>query len=204
MNGSIPLAVLFALAALFSLYQLFHRSDNIESYLADREAHAAHVMMNGVMSAMFSPYYGTFAEHMTLILLALAALVLAMRFLVAVRSGQTSDAGGSAYHFLAVAAMLYAIWAMPVAHHDMAMTHAMGNMAHEQPTNWLLRALALLFLCDGLLSAILVSFFPAKVMSLAENSGKGSSSGKAYQVAALRRSAIPHVIMDLGMVLMLW
>lgn len=204
MNGSITLALLFALAALFSLYQLFHRSDNIESYLADREAHAAHAVMNGAMSAMFSSYYGTLAEHMALILLALAALVLALRFLVAMRSGQTSDAGGSAYHFLAVAAMLYAIWITPVAHHDMAMTHAMGSMAHEQSTNWLSRTFALLFLCDGILSAILVWFFPAKVMSLAEYIGKDASSAKASRVAALRRSAIPHVIMDLGMALMLW
>ena len=191
MTASLPLVFLFAAAAALSLYELFRTDDLLSSYLASREAHAAHVVMNGAMAAMFAPGYGSTLQNVVFWLLIAAGTILLARFVLAVRCGDKARAGTAAYHALAMFAMVYAMSLMP----EMDMHH--GHHGHMTSyRTWPGLLLGILFIVDMLATLVVALFFPARSLADATNVSK-------KQVAVLRRSAIPHVIMDAGMALML-
>lgn len=217
MMQSVPLAILFALAALFSLFELWRErgsdAPTAAAYLAGREAHGAHVVMNGAMAAMFAPFYDSGIERVAVAALVLLALVLSVRALLSVRAGVTARAGGSLYHLFGAAAMLFAIWLMPAAmEHGMA--GGMAHMAHDMGqrtgsgggAHWLAIALGVIFIIDAVATALLAGFAPRLLVRMADEAGVASppAPGENRHVhALLRRSAVPHVVMDVGMALML-
>lgn len=204
MIASLPLAILFAAAAAFSLFEFFrHRGGGeIASYLADREAQATHVVMNGGMAAMFAPGYGPASAIGLQGLFGVAVVILLARLVLLWNRRPAGRAAGTAYHLLGLAAMLWAVRAMDAAMPAMTgMTHMMGK------PSWLALALLVLFALDGLATALLAGFAPRTIMRMAEIAAERPDSGApatAAQVRGVRLSAVPHCLMDAGMAAMLW
>ncbi|WP_066557532.1 DUF5134 domain-containing protein [Croceicoccus bisphenolivorans] len=194
MTGSLPFLLLFAVAAAFSLYELVGPGANGRSWLSNAEAHAAHVVMNGVMAAMFAPLWGTLAERVAFWILAVAAVVLVCRFAFAVRGGKGGEAGGSAYHALATVAMIYAIVLMPAG--NAPSHHAGMHHADVAATPLAATVIGLVFTVDAIATLVLAFAMPARLL-------ESSAADYAAQKAELRRSALPHVVMDAGMAIML-
>ncbi|MCB2050839.1 MAG: DUF5134 domain-containing protein [Novosphingobium sp.] len=196
MTTSIPLMGVFVAAALLSVWEFLRRGERPESYLADREAHGAHVVMNGAMAAMVAPGYDGTVERAVFWVLLLGAMTLILRLALAVQAGTREKAIASGYHAVAMFAMVYAVVLMPAA----AMHHA-GGMHHAMPTPWIASVFGILFLLDGVATVVAAVFFPARMLGAA-GVEMGSGARKAL-IGDLRRSAIPHVVMDAGMAWML-
>ncbi|MDR7102359.1 DUF5134 domain-containing protein [Croceicoccus sp. BE223] len=200
MTGSLPFTIVFAAAAAFSLYELARPAARVRSYLADREAHAAHVLMNASMAAMAAPFWGLAAERVTFWVLVGGTGVLAARFAAALARGRAAEAGGSAYHALAMAAMIYALLLMPAAgamDPSMAGDMAGHAMHHAAPQRTPVAAiLAAIFAIDAAATVVFAFAMPGRLID-------PDAPDYAAQRTELRRSAIPHVIMDAGMIAML-
>ena len=197
---STPLAIVFLLAAIFSVVEFVRsrRAAEIESYIADREAQATHVLMNGGMAAMFAPTFSAAIERGIVITygIAIAALAVRLALLVAQRKPAiTTRVAGTVYHALGLTAMIYAIRLMPADMRGMMMA-----------STWPALVLGVIFALDGVATALLIGLFP-KVMMRMERAIDGSASvlnpRDARTLRAIRVAAIPHCIMDAGMVLML-
>lgn len=189
MTASAPLVILFAAAAAFSLYELIGTRPRVRSYLADSEALAAHVVMNGAMAAMFSSAWGSTAERITFWILLIGAAVLVYRSVRAGLSGHGDRAGSAAYHAVGMAAMIYAIVLMPAGHTPM---HHGMEMARPLAAT----VLAVVFALDALATLALAAMLPVRVFGTAIPAG-------AVSRRAIRRAALPHLAMDAGMVIML-
>lgn len=189
---SIPLLITFAAAAVLSAYELFRRGERPASYLADRQAHGAHVVMNAAMAAMVAPGYDATAERIVFWVLVLGGAVLIAQLAMAVRAGKPESAVASGYHALAMFAMVYAVVLMPAGmmHHGM-----------DMPRPWIATVFAALFLIDGIVTGVAAAFFPGRLLGLGEE--RPEKRATAPMIADLRRSAIPHVVMDAGMAWML-
>lgn len=192
MTPSIPLMAIFCAAALLSGYELLRRGERPASYLADREAHGAHVVMNAAMAAMVAPGYDAPIERAVFWALVLGGVALIVRLMLAARAGKPESAVASGYHALAMFAMVYAVVLMPAG-----MTHHAMHM----PRPWIAMVFGALFLVDGIVTGVAAAFYPRRLLGLANNGPDAPAD--ATMIADLRRSAIPHVVMDAGMAWML-
>lgn len=183
---------LFAGAALFSLFALFRHRTGTSAYLNDREAHVAHIAMNGAMALMLAPGASLPWMRASLIPIGILGLALMARLLFHLRR-DPGKAGGSLYHLIGVGAMLYAMRGvfMPAAGRHC------GGMDSHGGTDWLATGLALLFLLDAVVTAVMVMGFPRRLLAL------GGAPADAGAIDDLRLSAIPHLVMDAGMAAML-
>lgn len=204
MIASWPLALLFAGAALWSAIELLRAAQAPRTYLSDREAHGVHVVMNGAMAVMFVPGLHGHADGILIALLALTALFLGVRLGLALRSGRAERVGSAGYHLIGVAAMLYAMGAMAhgAAMDGHGMAHAMPVAPDAAGPGLAAWALGVLFIADALATGVMVWGFPRRLLSHAGEAVDSVRDGAAA-VRALRLSAVPHVMMDLGMAAML-
>lgn len=195
MITSLPLAVLFAMAALFSLGELVWQRGKPEftSYIADREAQATHLLMNGGMAGMFAslpaaPWAGALE-----LVCGLAIAVLAARLGWLRGKRPPGRSAGTVFHILGLAAMIWSV---------QAMAHSMSP--HR---SWTAIVIAAAFALDGVATAVLVAFAPNQLARLAliTSGAVGDCQVRTESVArALRVASLPHVVMDAGMVLMFW
>ena len=196
MIQSAPLALAFILATLFSLLLLVGAREGRSTYLSDTEAHATHVLMNGVMAVMFAPFYSMDLESWLLAALGLGVVILLIRLAVGLH-GKRGSAPGTVYHLFAAAAMIGAILMVP---HHSAM-EAMAIPAH--PPGWPAMLLGAIFALDAVITAIMAFAFPRRLIAMAAEIGAGDAGSAPASVRILQLSALPHVAMDIGMVLML-
>ena len=198
MTSSLPLACLFGAAALFSIVELLRSiRAEVASYIADREAHATHVLMNGGMAAMLAPFYDADIGRAIVVVYSAAIVVLIIDAIVR-RGPSPGLAGGRIYHVIGLAAMVWAIRQMPGPMLGMAMSAGAAS--------WPALALTALFLLDGAATAGLVVFAPRTMLRMADALAL-SRSPRLSDVRAIREvrvAAVPHCLMDAGMVLMLW
>lgn len=195
MTGS-PLAIaVFAAAALLSIALLLVPKATSKTYLSDREAHATHAVMNGVMAAMVLPH-GSSDSRIWLAILGVTSLVLAVRFVANARRGDGS-APGSAYHLLAALAMIAAIRWMP-DHHEMAMGHTMTGGG-----GWIATLIALVFALDAILTAVLGFALPGKLVAMSRAISGDPIEYDGATLCSIRLSSVTHIVMDVGMVAML-
>jgi hypothetical protein len=191
------LAIVFGLAVLVSLAELVGliHVEGLFGNFAGREAAAVHGSMNTAMALMATPAYshGWHRGMFALFLVSMAGL--GLRFALVLRRPQATDRSatlaGTGYHFLSTAAMLYALARMPMA------GPLCGDMPGPGAVAWVMVAL---FACDAVATLWIVSLKPDLVFKTAgavrARPGKGATQ-------AIRLTAVPHVIMDLGMVGML-
>lgn len=192
--------VLYLFAALLALFLLMRPRIEGSSYGFSREAEAVHVVMNLGMAAMVSTLWSTQTALATQVLLIATAIILGLNLLW--RRGDVQRVASTLYHFGGVAAMIYAIHIMPPVE-DMA--NMAGHMHHHE-SSWISMALGSLFLLDGIATLVVVVAFPTIVvnMGLVGSEGSAVQKGSLVSTKGLRISAIPHVIMDFGMALMLF
>ena len=149
---------------------------------------------------MFAPFSSLMTERVIFWTLALTALVLLIRLVAAFIRMNRHKASGATYHLLATLAMIYAMTLMPLAgsskSHEMA-----GHTATAVDLPWPALVLGLVFVLDAVLTVALVTLRPTSLLQGAANAEVSEVSPQA--IAHLRKSAIPHVIMDLGMAMML-
>lgn len=202
MIASTPLALCFALVALFSAVELVwqRHAPELVSYIADREAQATHLLMNGGMAVMFAPIYaGAWAAGLQ-VACALAIAMLVVRIIWSGGEQPLGRAAGTVFHIVGLSAMIWAVRAMP------PMPGEMAGMAMASHRYWFGLAFGALFLVDGLATAVLAALAPMAMVRMANlTAGRTDThplSG-ASPVRAVRLAAVPHVVMDAGMVLML-
>lgn len=204
------IAALFLLATAISLAELagLLRIEAQASALAGKEAALAHVVMNGTMAVMATPVYDHALHYLAIkgFAVALAVAVLRLLFLIALGRGVDRKARliGSGYHALGLAAMLYALALMPMV----------GPICGEGPRPPAL-ALALVgvFAIDAAATASVAVLRPTLMLGLPDDGGMPRLAGVQFaaltdasdraEIARLRLVAVPHVVMDLGMVAML-
>ena len=196
---SIAFAILFLLAALFSLAELLwqHGRVAIESYIADREAQATHVLMNGGMAMMAAPFHDASIERGLIAAFGAGVAILATRLIwLAARRSPTKGPriAGTVYHLLGLAAMLYAMTLMPAG--------ARGVMAMQPGA--LATALGVAFLLDGVATLILAGFLPRTLLRMESAISVRAAVADRKVLTLIRASAFPHVVMDLGMAAMLF
>lgn len=207
MITSTPLALFYLLTALFSAGELSRSrgAAEVESYIADREAQATHVLMNGGMAMMFADFYSPVLGHGILIGYSVAIAVIAVRLFVLLtrrHAAVTNRIAGSLYHAVSLATMIYAISVMPM---DAASMGTMGGMPMASNGSALLNALAAIFALDGIATVALVGLFPKLLIRMKRRIDGAGSVLRVHDtrtLRAIRLAAIPHCIMDLGMVLM--
>jgi hypothetical protein len=202
--GLVVLIALLAGAAISAtrLVRPRNRGDRHEFYLTDREAAAGHLVMNLAMAGMLSPWCGP-RIHLGIVGL-LAGLVAALAVLLIKNLVRTTEGGpnrGAAlgYHLLAAATMLYATAAMP--------TTAMADMDSTVPNA--MKILAVVFAIDAVATAVVAVAAPdMAVMATARSASTETSSPGAAAIidrerSDLRVASLPHLAMDVAMVLML-
>jgi len=181
-----------------------HRGDRHASYLTDREADAGHLVMNLAMAGMLGPWFGP-GVHLGIIglLAGLAAALAALltKNLVRPKEGGRNRGAALGYHLLAAATMLYATAAMP--------TTAMSEMGSTDPIA--MKILAALFAIDAVATAVVALAAPdVAVAAMARSASTNTPSPGAAAAtliererAELRVASLPHLAMDVAMVLML-
>lgn len=195
MTGSPLTIAMFIAAALLSIALLLVPKATSDTYLSDREAHATHAVMNGVMAAMALPP-GSSDSRIWVAILGVTALVLAVRFVANARRGDGS-APGSAYHLLAALAMFAAIQWMP-AHHEMPMGHTMTGRG-----GWIAPVLAIVFALDAILTAVLGLALPSKLLAMSHAISRSPIDNDGATLSSIRLGSVTHIVMDVGMVAML-
>ncbi|HEY1968158.1 MAG TPA: DUF5134 domain-containing protein [Pseudonocardia sp.] len=191
-----------------------HRPDAARSHLSGREADAAHLLMNGCMAWMLTPWYGARGQAVTGWLFAAMAVSFGVLLLLGTLRPATywhRQRPVSGYHLCAAAAMGYATLIMPDTAEMPAMSMSMSmSSAHQMPAmpgaespSGIAWVLAVIFALDALGTAIIVLVMPAA--ALVSVAGPGTSAtGLAPEAGRrLRISGFPHVVMDLAMVAML-
>jgi hypothetical protein len=195
----------FVGAGSMSLWQLYpgtHRRQG--NWLANPEAYAVHAVMNLAMALMVTSFYPSLFVPV-LVALGLTIAVLALRLVATLSSRKKDGARGqgqpitaSIYHILSCSVMLWAAAAMPPAMNAMqtlevAPAHSAGRVI-----------LASLFAVDALLTIGYVVLIPRPLVGWASTSRLlGPMVDVDETVSQLRLSALPHIVMDSGMALML-
>jgi hypothetical protein len=187
------IAVLLIFGALLSAWRLARPR---RGFGIIRQIDAAHLLMNASMALMLMPWYGArLAIFVTALyaLLAVATLILLAR---ALRPGR--DRAGRistyAYHLMVTLAMLYIITAMQPSQAAMP-----GMDMPISPPSRLAELIGLGFLLDAVVTSLTVTLFPKFAAQAATRSGDLEDETSIF---ALREGAVPHVIMDIGMVFM--
>lgn len=188
--------------SLWQLYPGTHRRQR--NWLANPEAYAVHAVMNLAMALMVTSFYPSLVVPV-LVVLGLTIAVLALR-LVATLSSRKKDGTqrqeqpitASIYHILGCGVMLWAAAAMPPAMNAMqtlevAPAHSAGRVI-----------LASLFAVDALLTIGYAVLMPRPLIGWASTSRLLDPMADVdVTVSQLRLSALPHIVMDSGMALML-
>jgi hypothetical protein len=173
-----------------------------------RQTDAAHLLMNASMALMFSPWYGLAANAAVIVLYVfMAAAIIVLGALDLRRKGQGRDAriATYAYHFIVTAGMLYIILRMSIPIPDQMPGMAMPGMAMPgmamppvpAQRGLLADLIGLAFFADAMVTAAVVLFFPAQAAQFTALGGEAATG-----TTNLRLGALPHVIMDIGMVAM--
>lgn len=165
-------------------------------YLSDREAEAGHIVMLAAMLLMMAaPAWAQKFSPLWPVLFFVLATFYALRLLQHLHRAHHGKAqaglraGSAAYHLIASLAMLYA----SRAHHP-GHGHGMSEWAIGAGLPWpgLAVLLAAIFFIDALLTTFVLL------------SGRVPGSGKRVRLLWHERVAVvPHLVMDLAMVLML-
>ncbi len=205
---SVVAVVVLSLAACMSLAEAVIRMpvDAASTPFTSREANIIHVAMNGGMALMFTELYDHNAALLLTCVYALLSLALMMRigwlWNRAPRTRRAEVVGGSVYHLVGLVAMIYAIRLMPMPAGAMSMV-GMTMPAHDMPL--VATALGAIFLLDGVVTFLLVAFAPHTIFRMGPRRPTifQAHEPTQQQVRYLRMLAIPHVIMDVGMAIML-
>lgn len=187
------LAVAVSLAELAGLIQV---AGAVGSF-AGREAALVHGTMNLAMGAMALPLYSHRWHQAALLLFAALLLAEVVRLVLLLRRPASEQRrwqlGGAGYHLFSLAAMLYALGQMPMM--------AAGHSGHHAGPGILAWVLAGVFVVDAVATVVIVGFKPASILQSV--AGQTAAAARSSEVTALRLSAFPHVVMDLGMAAML-
>jgi hypothetical protein len=161
------------------------RGRSVDRYLTTRSAETGHLVMNVVMVAMLTPWWGGAVRTAGVVVLA----VLALGFVVLLVRGSPARPA-HVFHLVAAGAMLFAV--LTHAHDMMTMDMAMPVPAWQSTVAWILAAA---FLLDAVLTTGLVALAPRTALA--------GAPATTTTVRTLRLASVPHVVMDLGMVAML-
>ncbi len=195
------LVALLLIGVMVSAWRLVHEraaeSQSASMLSVSRETDAAHLLMNGLMAWMLVPWAGVVSR--LIINLTFGAVMLWFAGLLVAelrrparpdRATRRAKLGSYWYHLVASSTMLYAALAIPggMGMHEMpGMTMKPSRIAY---------ALAAVFLLDLLVTAVVVVFFPGAL---------GKAAGIASPLSrSVRFASIPHIIMDAGMISMLF
>jgi len=184
------IAVLLIFGALLSAWRVARPR---RGFGIIRQTDAAHLFMNASMALMLTPWYGAALGTTVTALYALLALVTLILLARALRPGRdrAGRIGTYGYHLMVTVAMLYILSAMPPAMPGMEMPAASPPRLAE--------FIGLGFLLDAVVTSFTVTFFPNLATQAATRTGDLEDETSIF---ALREGAIPHVIMDIGMVFM--
>lgn len=194
--------------------------------LFDRESDAVHVVMNLGMALMLAPFFAPQWHYTIVAAYSLTVAVLVVQIIwrkYGSSSASSTTTGGTVYHIAALLAMIYA--SLQMSHSTMLFSgltdygaHMLEMPQHHAPeithtsSNWIVKGLGYLFLLDGLLFLAVGVAFPAIVIAQAVKTPSDSSKAPATVAvdnhanitrADVRLGALPHIIMDAGMVYML-
>ena len=218
--GAWLLLAIFGLAALQSAASLvvYRPGRAGENVFSTPEADATHLLMNAVMAVMVTPAYAATGRAGSIVLLAVAALGVALA-LLRHRPGARSPGplsfraytAAAAYHVLMLAAMIYALSLMspsmgPMCSPGMGAMKPMIGAAHR----WLSlpHALAVLFALDAATGTVAVIALPHQLLAAETATGaplvRAEPTRSSRHVRDLRIGFIPHLVMDSGMVWMLF
>ncbi len=163
-------------------------------YLVDREAEAGHVVMLGAMLLMVGVPELDLNDWWRGLFLVLAVfyavrLVQHVRDALSGRTGSELRAGGAGYHLVASLAMAYSVASGGHDAHLHGVAPRPGGWA--LPWSWLAGLMALLFLADAIFTAIVLvtQRLPGSRDQVIPPGG--------------RVAVVPHLIMDIAMVMML-
>lgn len=163
-------------------------------YLVDREAEAGHVVMLGAMLLMVGVPELDLSDWWRGLFLLLAVfyavrLVQHVRDAISGRAGADMRAGGAGYHLVASLAMVYSVAS---GGHD-AHLHGVDTRSEgwALPWSWPAGLMVLLFLADAIFTAIVLvtQRLPGSRDQVIPPGG--------------RVAVVPHLIMDIAMVMML-
>ncbi len=207
MEARLNLVALLAFlgAAWMSLWQLYPRTHRGRgNWLTSPEAHAVHAVMSLAMALMVTSFYPSLVMPV-LVILGLTIAILALRLAATLSSREKHGARrqgqqitASIYHIASCGVMLWAAAAMPPAMNAMqtpevAPAHSAGRVI-----------LASLFAVDALLTIGYAVLMPRPLIGWASTSRlMGPMVDVDETVSQLRLSALPHIVMDSGMALML-
>jgi hypothetical protein len=230
--GDRALLAVLVLAAALSVLRLRTeraRPGGPRSYLTGWEADLAHLVMNLGMAAMLTAWWGPRLRTGLVALFGAVGLAcVAGLALAAARPDPVRRAGrpALAYHLVAAAAMVYATVLMPVGPdsgtagmpgmagmpmmpeaRDMPGMSGMAPMTAPTGASVAAWLLAALFTLDALVTVVVVAARPALALS-AVPAPAGAPADRAPEVdgrlvRSLRLGALPHVVMDVAMVIML-
>ncbi|GAA4833677.1 hypothetical protein GCM10023201_22260 [Actinomycetospora corticicola] len=161
------------------------RGRSVDRYLTTPSAETGHLVMNVVMVAMLTPWWGGALRTAGVVVLA----VLALGFGALLVRGSPSRPA-HLFHLVAAGAMLFAV--LTTDHDHLTMTMAVTAPAWQSTVAWVLAAT---FLLDAVLTTGLVALAPRTALA--------GAPATASTVRTLRVASVPHVVMDLGMVAML-
>jgi hypothetical protein len=182
-----------------------HLEHRCGSYLTGSEADAGHLVMNLVMATMLGPW--SVAQLRVGVLGVLALLTTAFGALLIGNLVRPSGSDQSrratlVYHLLAAATMVYTAAAMPAG---------MADMGSSTPIA--LNALAVVFALDAVVTAAIVLAAPDIALAATarpaprnhsrSRTAPATTAGVDRNRLALRVASVPHLAMDMAMVLML-
>ncbi len=208
------LLVVLVLAVVLSVGLLVSGRDGALGYLGGRESELAHVLMNAVMAWMLTPLFTGGAGTLVVVLFGVTAAVFAGLLVLGFAGpGHWRERRpASAYHLVASLAMVYATVRMTgtgSAHHGHDMPGMdmsgmdMSGMDMAPPVSGPAWVLAVLFALDAVGTAIVVAAAPDTVLARAAAPGQAAPGPEPGLRRRLRVAAVPHVVMDVAMVVML-
>lgn len=162
-----------------------------DAYFADREAEIGHVVMLAAMAVMVGAPTLELNAWWT-VLFGLLAAFYAVRIVQHVRSAKAGSAQdsvrawGAGYHLIASLAMVYA-----TADHGHHAQHGALTWPFGSGPPWLTWLLVALFLADALFTAVVLV------------TGRLPNTDEPAMPRGTRVAVVPHLVMDLAMVLML-
>ena len=223
--------LLFVGAAVCAGWLLAYRNRvSAQMPFADTEANVVHLIMNTGMGLMLTSLMSAGLHTFILYALVITAAGLLVKILLVLRHRSRTrpkPVAGTVYHLIALLAMIYAgtlgmhsgvVSELPNAMHHAHVTAehiAAGHLAaghaqtmqHTASPDWKMQLLGAVFLIDGLMLALLTFLFPqafmAKLANIAQQTGEGKNA-EGVSLRSLQISSLPHLIMDAGMVYMLW
>ena len=197
--------LILVLGSLVGIYRMIMRPRTISSgvLLSDRQSDYLHLLMNVTMALMLSPWFDMALRRWCLWAYASAAAYLLVdTIIVAARKHRRSARRfyrfvNNAYHLFAFSVMIYATYVMPAA-----MRREGGSFP------WPIGVIVGIFVVDGLGSTIVL--VGGGKRAITELPARMGNKGPLLPVPSMtsdrwsfRVALIPHITMDLGMIVML-